>query len=117
MLTGFAGENRTWRPLAQRLMRTLLVIEGKPAADAPPCFRHRAIRLDEGEWRGALQPGALSEPDVNLPIHPAPIIQPLAPGSNERTGQGSAAEASVTTPTPPACDPGSACICETPIAR
>ena len=29
-----------------------------------------------GEWREALQPRALPEPDVNLAIHPAPIIQP-----------------------------------------
>ena len=91
MLTGFAGENRTWRPLAQRLMRPLIVVEGKPAADAPPCFRHRAIRLDEGEWRGALQPRALSEPDVNLSIDPAPIIRPLFPGPSGRTGSGCAA--------------------------
>ena len=30
---------------------------------------------------------ALPEPDVNLPIHPAPIVQPLTPTSNAQTGQ------------------------------
>jgi len=37
------------------------------------------------EWRGALQPRALPEPDVNLSIHPAPIIGPLVPNPNVRT--------------------------------
>ena len=81
LLTGCAGENRTRRPVAQRLMRPLFVVETEPSANAPARLDHRAIRLDEGEWRGALQPRALSEPDVNLSIHPAPIIQPLVPGS------------------------------------
>jgi hypothetical protein len=85
MLTGCPGENRTRCPVAKRLMRPLVVVESKPSADAPACLDHRAIRLDEGEWRGTSQPRALSEPDVNLPIHPAPIIQPLAPGSSGRT--------------------------------
>jgi hypothetical protein len=85
MLTGCPGENRTRCPVAKRLMRPLVVVESKPSADAPACLDHRAIRLDEGEWRGTSQPRALSEPDVNLPIHPAPIIQPLAPRSSGRT--------------------------------
>jgi len=34
MLTGFAGENRAWRLIAQRLMRPLVIVEAKPAADA-----------------------------------------------------------------------------------
>ena len=91
MLTGCAGENRTRRPIAQRLMRPLLVVEGEPSADAPARLDHRAIRLDEGEWRGTSQPRALPEPDVNLSIHPAPIIQPLIPGSSGRTWPGCAA--------------------------
>jgi hypothetical protein len=34
-----------------------------------------------------LQPRALPEPDMNLSIHPAPIIGPLVPSSNGRTVQ------------------------------
>src|SRR4051812_30049617 len=41
--------------------------------------------------RGASQPRALPEPDVNLSIHPAPIIRPLVPGSSGRTWWGCAA--------------------------
>jgi hypothetical protein len=85
MLTGFAGENRTRRPVAQRLMRPLVIVERKPSADAPTRFQHRTIGLDEGEWRGASQPRALSEPCVRLSPHTAPIIQPLVPGSSGRT--------------------------------
>jgi hypothetical protein len=43
------------------------------------------IGAQVGEWRVTSQPRALSEPDVNLSIHPAPIIQPLVPGSSGRT--------------------------------
>jgi hypothetical protein len=84
-LVGFAIENRTRRLVAQRLVQPLLVIKAQPAADASARLGNRAISFDEGEWRGTSQPRALSEPDVNLPIHPAPIIQPLAPGSSGRT--------------------------------
>jgi hypothetical protein len=58
---------------------------------APPrrCSEREAPDLlvagQAGEWRGTSQSRALSEPDVNLPIHPAPIIQPQAPGSSGRT--------------------------------
>jgi hypothetical protein len=34
--------------------------------------------------------GVGSEPDVNLSIHPAPIIRPLVPGSSGRTSRGCA---------------------------
>ena len=47
--------------------------------------------IEIGEWRGTSQPRALSEPDVNLSVHPAPIIQPLVPGSSGRTSSGCAA--------------------------
>jgi hypothetical protein len=47
MLTGFARENRTWRPVAQRLMQPLLVVEIEPSADAPARLDHRVIRLEE----------------------------------------------------------------------
>jgi len=85
MLTGFARENRARSLIVQRLMRTLVVVEAKPAADAPARLDHRAIRLDEGEWRGASQPRALSEPCVRLSPHTAPVIQPPVPGSSGRT--------------------------------
>ena len=48
-------------------------------------LRQVPVFLAEVEWRGALQPRALPEPDVNLSIHPAPIIGPLVPSSNVRT--------------------------------
>jgi len=47
MLTGFAHENRTWCPVAQCLMRPLVVVERKPSADAPASFQYRAVGLDE----------------------------------------------------------------------
>ena len=117
MLTGFARENRAWRLIAQRLMRPLVIVERQPAADPRPRRRDRLIGLDKGEWRGTSQPRALSEPDVNLSIHPAPIIQPLVPVPSGRTGSGCGAEANATIPRPPSCGPETACICETPIAR
>ena len=39
----------------------------------------------KGEWRETSQSRALSEPDVNLSIHPAPIIRSWAPRSNGGT--------------------------------
>src|SRR3954447_6091615 len=116
-LAGFVIEYLTRRPVTQRLVRPLLVVKAQPAADPPARLDHRAIGFDEGEWRGALRPRALSEPDVNLSIHPAPIIQPLVPKSSGRTGWDCAAEASVASPRPPTCALGTVCICETPIAR
>ena len=65
--------------------------------------RKRYRRPEIGEWRGALQPRALSEPDVNLSIHPAPIIQPWVPRPNGQTGSRRDAEAILTIPMPPAC--------------
>ena len=98
-------------------MQAFIVVEGKPPADATARLADRRVGFDEGEWRGASQPRALSEPDVNLSIHPAPIIQPPVPRPSGRTGSGCAAEANVTSPRPPACALGTVCICETPIAR
>ena len=83
--------NHAWRPIAQRLVRPLLIVEPQPGADALASFGHRTIRFDIGEWRGTSQPRALSEPDVNLSIHPAPIIRPLVPGSSGQTWPGCAA--------------------------
>ena len=46
------------------------------STDGGPCLRDTGVGPQVGEWREALQPRALPEPDVNLAIHPAPIIQP-----------------------------------------
>src|SRR4051812_31136433 len=55
------------------------------------------------EWRGASQPRALPEPDVNLSIHPAPIIRPLVPGPNVRTVLDCDVLANATSPMLPLC--------------
>ena len=82
---GHAGEDLARCPISVSLMRPFVIIEAQPRADAAPRLRRGPVGLQEGEWRGALQPRALSEPDVNLSIHPAPVIQPLIPGSSGRT--------------------------------
>ena len=85
ILTGYPFMNHAWRPITQCLVRPLLIVEPKPAADALARFGHRTIRFDIGEWRGASQPRALSEPCVRLSPHTAPVIQPPVPGSSGRT--------------------------------
>jgi len=67
-------------------MKALVVIKGDPVRDAGLGLAAVGVALEVGEWRGALQPRALSEPDVNLSIHPAPVIQPLIPQPSGRTG-------------------------------
>ena len=91
MLTGNAFEHLTRRPIFQRLVRALVVVERQPIAKASARLGDRVIRPDVGEWRGASQPRALPEPDVNLSIHPAPIIQPSVQGPSGRTGPDCAA--------------------------
>jgi hypothetical protein len=66
-------------------MRTLAIVEVQIPPERSTCLADAVIGVQIGEWRGASQPRALSEPDVNLSIHPAPIIQPLVPGSSGRT--------------------------------
>ena len=83
--------NHARRLITQGLVRSLLIVEPQPGRNAQTGFSHRTIRFDIGEWRGTSQPRALSEPDVNLSIHPAPIIQPWLPGSSGRTGSDCAA--------------------------
>lgn len=56
------------------------------------------VGMQIGEWREALQPRALPEPDVNLAIHPAPIIQPQASKPNGQIGQVYGASAIATIP-------------------
>src|ERR1700724_2814032 len=55
------GENRTRRPVAQRLMRPFLVVETEPSADAPARLDHRAIRLDENLFVFQASPKPLDE--------------------------------------------------------
>ena len=98
-------------------MRPFGVVKAEVATDRGAGLGDRIIGSEIGEWRGALQPRALSEPDVNLSIHPAPIIQPWVPRPNGQTGSRRDAEAILTIPMPPACALGTVCICETPIAR
>src|SRR5438270_8164498 len=69
------------------------------------------------EWRGASQLRALPEPDVNLSIHPAPIIGPLVSSSSVRTGRDCVVLPSATSPMSPWCGVGTVCIYELPIAR
>src|ERR1700692_3665031 len=38
--------NHAWRPIAQRLVWPLLIVEPQPAADALTRFGHRTIRFD-----------------------------------------------------------------------
>jgi hypothetical protein len=52
------------------------IIKAEIGADRSSSLGHRIVCSEIGEWREALQPRALPEPDVNLSIHPAPIIQP-----------------------------------------
>ena len=82
---GHPGENLARRPIAVRLMRPFVIIEGQPRANPSPRLGRRPVSLEEGEWREASQPRALSEPCVRLSPHTAPIIQPLVPGSSGRT--------------------------------
>jgi hypothetical protein len=78
--------DRHRRAIAECLMKATIVVEGDPVCDSCLGLAAVGIALEIGEWRGALQPRALSEPDVNLSIHPAPVIQPLIPQPSERTG-------------------------------
>src|SRR5664279_1930614 len=98
-------------------MRPLRIVECEVTRQRRPCFTNTVVGPQIGEWRGASQPRALPEPDVNLSIHPAPIIQPPVPRPSGRTGSDCAAEASATIPRPPSYALGIVCISETPIAR
>src|ERR1700722_15618928 len=72
--------------ITQGRVKTLAIVDffQKPL-DAGAGVGQVAVFLAIVEWRGASQPRALPEPDVNLSIHPAPIIRPLVPSSNVRT--------------------------------
>src|ERR1700722_7646026 len=67
MLTGFAGESHARRPITQRLMRPLLVVEREPAANAPPRLDHRAIRLGKHFFIFEAPPQPIDEDVVQKP--------------------------------------------------
>ena len=73
------------RPGVKARMRAFAVVKLQIPANRGACLGDAVVGSQIGEWRGTSQPRALSEPDVNLSIHPAPIIQPLFPGSSGRT--------------------------------
>src|SRR5271167_3844866 len=94
MPTGFAGENRTRRPITQRLMRSLVVVEREPPANAPPRLDHRAIRLGEHLFIFQAAPQPFDE-DVVCALPRCTVLpggnpgrQTLAPAGNTRGGSG-----------------------------
>ena len=64
------------RPPVEARMWPSAIVKFEVSSDGSPGIGHGVVSSDIGEWREALQPRALPEPDVNLSIHPAPIIQP-----------------------------------------
>jgi hypothetical protein len=76
-----------------------------------------SIVTEIGEYRRASQPRALAEPDMNLSIHPAPIIQPQIPSSSERTVGACGVLAHATISSWPSRGRGIFCICERPAVR
>jgi hypothetical protein len=60
---------------------------------------------------------ALPAPDVNLSIHPAPIVQPLTPHPNARTGSVDERALGATKPRLAWDDPGVVCMCAWPNTR
>src|SRR3954451_23491462 len=109
--------DRRRSPIPKALMKTFLIVKPEVTFDAGSCFRHRRIVLQGVEWRGASQLRALPEPNVNLSIHPAPIIGPLVSSSSVRTGRDGVVLPSATSPMSPWCGVGTVCIYELPIAR
>ncbi len=64
-----------------------------------------------------LPPQSLTDPDVNLPIHPAPIDQPTVPQiASEQTYEASVLQCAEEGKTPCVCDRATFCISDTPIA-
>src|ERR1700736_5025582 len=85
--------------------------------DAAPGLGQVSILRSMVEWRGAFQLRALPEPDMSLSTHPAPIIGPLVPGSNERTVLDCDVLPNATSPKSPSRGLETACIYEWPIAQ
>ena len=109
--------DRRRSPIPKALMQALLIVKPKVTFDASSRFRHCRVVFQVVEWRGASQPRALPEPDVNLSIHPAPIIRPLVPGPNVRTALDCDVLANATSPMSPLCGLETVCIYELPIAQ
>src|SRR3954470_13268902 len=84
------------------------VVARDPAAQAG--LGTGGVGTQIGEWRGASQPRALPEPDVNLSIHPAPIIRPSVPGPNVRTVLDCDVLANATSPMSPLCGLETVCM-------
>ena len=90
MITGGVFENSTRRPVAQRLVRPLVVIEREPPADAPTSFTRRAIRLDENFLVLQAAPQPLDEDIVQKPafaIHADPDTLGFQLGQERRAGE------------------------------
>lgn len=67
-------EFHRWSVAERRVEASLVVHALQEVLDRSPRLRQIAVLLPMVEWRGALQPRALPEPDVNLSIHPARAI-------------------------------------------
>jgi hypothetical protein len=75
MITSGVFENSTRRPVVQRLVRPLVVVEREPPADAQTSFTRRAVRLDENFLVLQTAPQPLNEDVVQKPaftIHADP---------------------------------------------
>src|SRR3974390_381417 len=67
--------NHAWCPIAQRLVRPLLIVEPQPATDTPTRFGHRTIRLDVHLLIFQAAPQPLDEDVVQksaFPVHADP---------------------------------------------
>src|SRR3984957_15801508 len=94
MLTGMTFEGLAWWQISQRLMRSVLVVERQPSADAPACLGYRAVRLNEHVFVLQAAPQPFDENIVcALPrctVLPGgnPGRQTLAPAGSTRGGSG-----------------------------
>jgi len=67
MITGGVFENSPGRPVVQRLVRAIVVVEREPPADAQTCFARRAVCLDEHFLVLQAAPQPLNEDVVQKP--------------------------------------------------
>src|SRR3954452_24207419 len=117
-LRGEVRLNLRRRQVAERGVKPFAVVDFlQKLVDRRFCVRQIPVFAAVVEWRGASQLRALPEPDVNLSIHPAPIIGPLVSSSSVRTGRDCVVLPSATSPMSPWCGLGTVCIYELPIAR
>src|SRR5271154_3615318 len=90
MLTGFALINLARRAIVQGLVRTFVVVELKPFADAPARLDHRAIRLQKNLLIFQAPPQPLDENVVQItapPIHADPNLSPRQLTNKIRAGE------------------------------